>query len=337
MTMLLVLYVCTKWSEFIEKGVNDAIPYTAVCVICVWAVSVKLSAAVCVILAIYPAVLLIKRKQWKDIMINIVLGVLVVAPWLARNVIISGYLIYPYPQIDLFHVDWKMPASVLTYDSREIMVWGRGINDVLQYEKTIFEWFPVWIKETSKSMFFLGITASAVLLIYRIVKLIKEKKINPGMDLLICYSILALVAWLFSAPLMRYGVVYLMVPVCLLCSMLLEKIRGTKGTNAARAILLLLMIPIMCIYVAKVKDVNSFVMQENYHWRQTEENELVEGVKIWTPTEGDRGSYDVFPCVPHKEMLNRIELRGNGFEDGFRIKEEYKDKKLISDGREWWF
>lgn len=335
LTMLLILYVCTKWSEFIEKGIKDAIPYTVVCVICVWAVSVKLSAAVCVILAIYPAVLLIKRKQWKDIIINIVFGLLVVVPWLARNVIISGYLLYPYPQIDLFNVDWKMPASVLTYDSREIMVWGRGVKDVLRYEETIFEWFPVWIETVPKSMVFIGITASVGLLIYRIIKLIKEKKINPGMDLLICYSIFALVTWLFSAPLMRYGMVYLLVPVCLLCAILFEKIQRSKGINVARTIILLLIIPIMCIYVVKVKDINYFVLQGNYSWRLTEENELVEGVKIWTPAEGDRGSYDVFPCVPYKEMLKKIELRGNGFEDGFRIKEEYRDKKLNAYGKEW--
>lgn len=60
-----------------------------------------------VILALYPAVCLIRSKEWKKIGIYLLCGCVVLAPWLVRNVLISGWLIYPFAAIDLFSVDWK--------------------------------------------------------------------------------------------------------------------------------------------------------------------------------------------------------------------------------------
>ena len=73
----------------------------------------KLSAGMLVILALYPAVCLIRSKEWKKIGIYLLCGCVVLAPWLVRNVLISGWLIYPFAAIDLFSVDWKIPASYL--------------------------------------------------------------------------------------------------------------------------------------------------------------------------------------------------------------------------------
>lgn len=66
-----------------------------------------------VILALYPAACLIRSKEWKKIGIYLLCGCVVLAPWLVRNVLISGWLIYPFAAIDLFSVDWKIPASYL--------------------------------------------------------------------------------------------------------------------------------------------------------------------------------------------------------------------------------
>lgn len=103
-----------------------------------------------VILALYPAVCLIRSKEWKKIGSYLLCGCVVLAPWLVRNVLISGWLIYPFAAIDLFSVDWKIPASYLQNDSDQIKVWGRCLYDVTKINDPVSAWFPVWWGEKDR-------------------------------------------------------------------------------------------------------------------------------------------------------------------------------------------
>lgn len=96
------------------------------------------------ILVLKPAVSLIKEKKWKEISFFIIAGSLVIAPFLIRNVIISGYLVYPYASLDFFDVDWKMAKSVVDFDNREIMAYGRDLESYFQSAFPVSEWIPIW-------------------------------------------------------------------------------------------------------------------------------------------------------------------------------------------------
>lgn len=338
LTMLLILYICTKWSEFAEKDIQDALPYTWLCVIGVWAVTVKLSAAVCILLAVYPAFILIRNKQWGRIICNVLLGLFVSVPWLIRNVVISGYLLYPYPQVDLFDVDWKMPASVGTYDAREIMVWGRGLNDVHLYEQPFWEWFPGWYEKVPKVVTTMGFLSGIILVLYLCYNAIKRKQTDVRYNLLFLYSIVALITWLFSAPLFRYGMVYLLIPICAVAWMILKWGKNSLRLQyGVRLLAVLLMVPALSIYVSSWGGVKGYpiLMQDNYEWKLTNSLETADGIRVWYPVEGDQGSYDVFPCVPFVNMVTKLELRGDDLRNGFRIKEEYANIRLNECGMEW--
>lgn len=338
LAMLLVLYICIKWSEFIEKDIRDALPYTYLCVLGVWAVTVKLSAGVCIILAIYPFVLLIKGKRWKEMAVNICAGLFIALPWLARNIVISGYLLYPYPRLDFFSVDWKMPESVVTFDAREIMLWGRGIKNPYQSATPIWEWFPAWFQDVPRFIVVVGFGSAIALGIAVIYGFAAGKKQDIRRNVLFGYSILALFAWLFSAPLIRFGIVYLLIPICGVVWMMLERKKDCERLQvSARYIITLLMIPMFCIYLSSWGNVESLPkgMQENYQWHLTNTVEIADGVNVWYPAEGDLGSYDVFPCVPYKGMIEKVKMRGESMRDGFRIKEEYADKRINGAGFEW--
>lgn len=75
--------------------------------------------------------------------------------FLIRNIIISGYILYPYAQLDFFHVDWKMPKELVVFDHNEIIVWGRNLNDVRKYDWGIESWFPIWWETLTKAQMFL--------------------------------------------------------------------------------------------------------------------------------------------------------------------------------------
>ncbi len=149
LAMLLVIYIFAKWSELLEKHVKSDLPYAFYCMMAMWAATVKLSTATGVLLAIYPIMLMIKRKEYKRIIVHLGVGGGIAIPWLIRNVIISGYLLYPYSKLDLFNVDWKMLPSVLDFDKMEIVVWGRNVKDVNLYQQYISEWIGGWYREQS--------------------------------------------------------------------------------------------------------------------------------------------------------------------------------------------
>lgn len=338
LAMLLVLYICTKWSEFIEEDVKDALPYTYLCVLCVWAAAIKLSAASCIILAIYPLVLLIKNKQWKQMICNLCVGFVVALPWLIRNIIISGYLLYPYSSLDLFDVDWKMLPSVSEYDAKEIMVWGRELRDVALYDMSISEWFPIWFKSAPKTYTIAGLASAFILSIYIIYQLINRKNQDIRRSLLFVFSIVALFVWLLSAPLFRYGMVYLLIPVCGVIWLVMERIKDNiKLQFCAKYAVAFLVVPMWCIYISiwETKDDLPSYKQENYGEKLTESMEIENDIVIWHPQEGDQGGYEMFPCVPYSRMVEKLELRGDGLDDGFRIKDEYAEMHLNGYGAEW--
>lgn len=330
LTLLLILYICTKWSEFIERDIKEMEPYGFLCILSAYAISLKLSAAVCMVLVLWPAMQMIKRKKYKMIIKHLALGIIVLAPWLVRNVVISGYLLYPYPQLDIFDVDWKMPASVLTHDSREVIVWGRNVFNVEDYAMPIWKWFSEWFMNNSPVLISIGLIAEGLVLISLIKKLI-TKKMDLRLDMIAIYSFVSLVFWISSAPLMRYGMVYLMIPICLCIS------RCLNGKRALYEILLMLIIPTVASFLGNICNIGEkpYIWQEDYVWKLTEKVELENGISVWFPAEGDQCSADVFPCVPYRNMVERLELRGQGFENGFRIKEEYRELHIQGDGNEW--
>ena len=104
--------------------------YALLCVAVVCVTTYKLSAGMLVLLALYPAILLIRQKEWKRIGLYVAAGLAVLIPWLVRNVVLTGWLIYPFEAVDLFSVDWKVPLELMQHDADQIKAWGRCLRCV---------------------------------------------------------------------------------------------------------------------------------------------------------------------------------------------------------------
>ena len=331
LAMLLTIYILAKWSELNERKTEDGLPYAFLCMLSIWAVTVKLSTAAVVLLAIYPIVLLIKGKEWKKIMTHIGAGFFIVMPWLIRNVIISGYLVYPYSKLDIFNVDWKMLPSVLDYDKIEIAVWGRNVKDVNLYQQPVREWIETWYKGQGafeQGLIIIGMICAVIALgmcIYSIYK-------RNYMDLMIgMVSLAGLILWFFSAPLLRYGSAFLMLPICIVLNKIFP-----RNNKPVLILGLLILLPIGSIYLSGIDNLrhSRFWKQKDYEDYSVREVPL-NGISILIPEEGDQAGYWAFPSTPHAELLNVIELRGEEMKDGFRVKPQYQGKIMKSDGFEW--
>lgn len=337
LSLSLVLYVSSKWAEYMEKdreSSDDTVTDLGLlCLLSVWAVSVKLSAASLVLLTIYPAVLLIRRKRYKTIACFIGAGLLILTPFLARNVIISGYLVYPYSSIDLFDVDWKLNSYTPVDDSQEIKAWGRAMTDRQNYDAPFSQWFPVWYERLGtlyRVMFCLSILCLPAAVLYTV--LVLRRKGDYKRLTLLLVSGAGLVMWFCSSPLPRYGWVYMFLMPAIFIGTALEHLKARTipiGSLGCAAILGICLISYGKFAVSGGR--SPLGWPEDYMVREALEYQL-DGITIYLPASGDLLGYHYFPEVITHSQLELIELRTGRLEDGFRLKEEYRERKIGTTG-----
>ena len=265
--------------------------------------------------------------KWKVIRKDIVCGIVVATPWLVRNVIISGYILYPYSRIDLFGFDWKMPAEILDYDRKEIMVWGREVKDVSKYDESIGQWFGTWFGNQmlrNKIFIIAGFVATAVIVVLIFIKLtgiIKKKaSINFFLEdiregLLIVTMLTGEIFWLFSAPLVRYGMVYLLMPSAVI-AFLVKEAAGEKRFRKWMLSGIVFAGCLVCLY----KDEDFRAISPHGYWKIDNIKNDWYVFEIYTPAEDSISGYEDFPAATREEILEDILPRGSRIEDGFRAR-----------------
>lgn len=318
--VLLVFYIVIRWLELLENKEKSYLPYGLLCLLCVTVLTVKLSGVLILLLTLKPAVMLIKDKKIKDILLFLAAGFVMALPFFIRNVILSGWLVYPFTSIDLFNVDFKIPKGVAEYDSREIQVWGRGYSDVTRYEEPIWNWLPDWVRSldlTDKGFLVLALSGLLVLGALMVYAIIKKKR--DMTDYFHISSVLAIcfLFWLCSAPLIRYGCVFLyLVPVLTWGFVYIGLSPRTDRYKLYFILLILAGVYKLGAFggeVVKSADASYLVLQKDYENYETESYE-VNGYTFYYPIEGDRTGYNDFPSVPVKK---EVIFRGDDLKEGF--------------------
>ena len=323
-------------------------------------VSMKLSAAALFLLAVYPLVSFLKRRQWGTVGKFIVLGIVIVLPYLARNVILTGWLFYPVSAIDLFDVEWKVPLSYLETDAAQIKVWGRCLYDVDLVDLSVFEWFPTWWEEQQHYAQMLIYADLLSLPLFQCDLFLAHYRRKAGGEgvrwemvsvVVMLYAGLAI--WFFTAPFVRYGLAFILGLPLLAMGLLLEDCLGVRRVRTAKETLpagtggnrnragfwrvgglwISLMTAVcFCSWIDNyVMDDLVFIKQnltEPYYIAQKpfddpemEAVELAEGVTVYYASSGEElNSYYTTPSTCYQFMLERTELIGDTIEEGFKAK-----------------
>lgn len=322
--VLTVFYLIIRYLELAEEGEKEWLPYALLALLGVYAVSLKLSAAFIVLLAVKPAGMLVKERNGKGVAGFLGLGMIILLPFLVRNVLISGWLVYPFTAVDLFPVDWKIPKEIADYDAKEIQVWGRGIYDVSRYGEPAGKWMGSWFaSQTALDRLFIlaGLGAVPISFAALAAGAVKRRDRQRDMMLAAVTVNLSFLFWMFSAPLIRYGCVYVWLAAPLtfggLALWLVKEERW--GRYFWRGIYIVLVFAGLYKFWAWGRETASgysaeyFLAQKDYENYEVEEY-WIEGVKFYCPVEGDRTGYEAFPSSPSKAG---IKFRGTGLEDGF--------------------
>ena len=316
--MLFVMYIVAGWLDLLSDKEQEEDPYIDLAMLAVFSVTLKLSVAPIALLVIKPVISVLRRKDYRKFGICAGYAFLIVLPFLIRNVIISGYLLYPYSFLDLFPVDWKMPAEVVAYDSKEIMVWGRGLYEVEKADWPIIRWFPNWyntvLEPEFKWLLWLDFISLGVLFFQSMWMAYKRK----WDEILVNgVSVVAFLMWLFTAPLVRYGFAYLILLPAVSLPRLVQII--PKGYLAAGFAVWVVTLN-MCYDLNKAgrrqEEYPVYLPMDYSDEFVCEEAGTLAGVTIYTPTEGDRTGYHYFPSTPR--LNEGVEARGDNLKMGFR-------------------
>ena len=319
--MCMVFFIVIKWLDLLaQKEDPGVVPYGLLCVAGVYALTIKLTAGLILLLLIKPAYMLLKKKQWRDILLYLGMGLLVAVPWFARTVVISGWLVYPLPSLDLFSFDWEMNAELIAVDAAQISAWGRALYNVALLDTPITVWIPNWFRTTlsgTEKLLILGCAACILFYLAGLVRILWKKRWEQlDVALVVGTVICSYLFWQISAPLMRYGYAYVLLVVFLTVGSLVERVGGGKLVYYALLMYGVYKVFTLGEYVAGNYLVNNYIWQEEYGTYEMESYE-VDGVTFYKPVMGALQGYEPFPASPTEA---EITLRGETIREGFRRK-----------------
>lgn len=325
---------CSPKEEQTAAESNRIHGYALLGIAAAYVASCKLSAGCLVVLAVYPLVKLLQGRKWRSIFIYLLCGVLVLAPWLVRNVVISGWLLYPFTALDLFHVDWKIPAEYVEHDSAQIKVWGRCLYDVTKIDDPISSWLPAWWgeKRREEMMLLIGNAIAAAGLALGAVRTAAARCGRLPLDKVMLYLavLCSLAGWFLTAPFIRYGLAFLLLLPCMVLGEWIRPVRmglvrilsgfGCVGIFLCLGMFWDYYVLFDLVWVKQNMRSAYYVTQQDYDRPEVYPYEIEGGLTVYIPKEGDNISYHAFPGDAYQSMAERVKMRGDDIRDGFMTK-----------------
>lgn len=294
-------------------------------------ITVKLSAVPVLLLAAWIGLRNSKNPAtvWK--MAGIA-GVILL-PWMARNIILSGYLIYPFPGVDWFNFDWKIPQEITRSEVLTIQAWARdpgaAVEEVLA--KPFFSWLQLWFieKTANQKWILLGAGVSPIIFVLGLAlaqttkKLEQERLANLVSGFLT--MLIGAVYWLFTAPDIRFGYGFLLALIGMAVLPWIAWMDSHAGASAHifRFILLVGLIAYQLFFLVRsldAKTINQRLVLPLDYPQLPSEPCPVGNAQVWCAAleAWTQCWYEPFPCIPAPN--DWAEMRGENWDDGFRPK-----------------
>lgn len=311
-------------------------------------ITYKLSSAIFCIVCLIILLGLIKQHKNRIITFLLSASFLVISFWCIRNVIITGYLVYPVYQIDLFNFDWKMPQTALILQKIHIYEWAKYIFDI----ETIGMVFDVGLRGNIvifgglciNLLIFATVLISPAFILYC---LFRKKSINKNLYFIYGISVSCIIFGLISAPDFRFMNGYIFGCAFLLICISLSVINkpNVLFTNAGKIItpILILGLLFFCIWIKQQNILSAYkadrlkgLMFLPANLKEDTFDEYKMGnTTIYLTKNPYAATYDKLPSTNPQGLpfypytgnkmqnIETIELRGKTLQDGFRTKEEY--------------
>jgi hypothetical protein len=315
-TILLTWILLSESVEHESSRDKDPIHEVVLAVLPAFLIVLKLSTAPLALISGYIFVRVLARREARQAVIIAIMVALILLPWIAHSVILSGYPVYPYPELDVFHLDWKVPAADVDGVRRGILGWARrpmkGWEEALALPASA--WIPQWLEQRTPNQLIilaLALLSPAGLLLRR-----SRKYFLPVISVWA-----ALWVWFLGAPNWRfgYGVVLGLTTFAgavILDALMLQatkRLRQHISAAAPAVVAGLLGVTVVVLFDPSTL-IERTVLPLDYNPSRAVECEVDELTLYCVADEGTC-SYEAFPCVPG--IPRSVHARGDRFQDGF--------------------
>jgi hypothetical protein len=325
---IIILYIFLRVINFsFEYGEFEFIKVLPLFLIAVYAVTVKLAALPIMILFVLLP-LIDGKKKWSQLLKVLPLSLIIIIPWCVRNIVLTGWLIYPFPHFDIFNVDWKVPLSNVITEKEAITGWARSPDVHYRQAVTmnISEWFPIWwrlLNQNSKIWIFFAATVPLLGFVGLLLKKINISRLN---FIILITAFLGVIYWFVLAPDYRFGMPFILISAWsfLLYTDFRLRIKPLKITDYAYVLSLLIVFA-----CSNTSFFNKMVINEKLHTNvliMAPKMKVPNGVyfkllpvqngKIFVPSQGDQCFDCEIPCATHYDQ--NIIFRGSKIDFGFK-------------------
>jgi len=165
-------------------------------------------------ISLYLLYYLIKEKKYKIVVFLGIISLAILIPWLIRNVIVSGYLVFPFYQIDLFSFDWKVPQEVAIKEKEYISGIGYYFFRIALRYPHMSQRDPLAINILTDVIYLLVV----VCLVFMTCYLIRTRRtVKPCLCLIYQIFIFTIAIWAIGGPDIRFVSGLLCAVICVGC------------------------------------------------------------------------------------------------------------------------
>jgi hypothetical protein len=260
----------------------------------------------------------------------------VLLPWLARGVVLSGYLLYPLSFTGVPFTSWQVPRVYVAETARAITAWARlpGQDSARVLSLPLMDWLPEWwrAQQIPDRRLVYALAAAALFAPFGLLRCgislptpTSAQPENTGKNALwlLAASAAGLAYWFLQAPAFRFGYTFL-APALVLLTLFGARVmrRPPFYRHAAGLLLSALLAGGLCLYMlaglAGLRNISSWkaiaLLPAAYPAVETRLADLG-GFQVHMPTHLDQCWYAAIPCTPIHNP--EVSLRADNFSEGF--------------------
>ncbi len=327
-------------------------------------VTFKLTVIPFTLISLYLLILVFRKKDIQTGFFLLGVGSFIILPWVIRNIIVSGYLVFPFHEIDIFSFDWKIPKYVAVHERAFIMRCGVDVLNALidSFSHPRLSMSSIQEIGIGLSLFTFAFVSPLVMLF----AFFKRKYLDKSIFYIYGILVLVICVWAIGGPDPRFigGCLFVTIFIVLFVLLNIGKERHSKIWGVQ--VLLLTVILLTTWGFVRTSNVTSLLNKEGTlgqtysiedvlykpftHRRQLFiygrttnrfipyrlNNDIVIYMSKSENIDHSRKvTYDVLPATVYRsddvdkyQDIATIEARGYSLQDGFRVKKEYREKEL---------
>jgi hypothetical protein len=154
-----------------------------------------------------------KKAHMRTLIASFALLCFIICGFVIRNVVISGWLLYPFP-IGNLHLPWSVSRPYVLDMIDVINSYPKlpeGASAELIRDHNFYFWFVPWFNNFKQSTESLLLTCSVLLLFWSVFQVSSVGRFiyaRLNVFLLILFAVASIFFWFFSAPGLRFGSIY---------------------------------------------------------------------------------------------------------------------------------